>query len=74
MARDKKTDPEAKDVCRNRRAFHDYEVSDRLECGLVLTGTEVKSLRVGQASIDTGLGILRASRGGACSWFSIWPL
>src|SRR5665213_2391820 len=52
MARDKKTDPEAKDVCRNRRAFHEYEVSDRLECGLVLTGTEVKSLRVGQASIE----------------------
>ena len=52
MARDKKHDPEARDICRNRRAFHEYEVSDRLECGLVLTGTEVKSLRVGQASIE----------------------
>ena len=43
---------EIKDVCRNRRAFHEYEVLDRLECGLVLTGTEVKSLRDGHASLD----------------------
>jgi SsrA-binding protein len=39
-------------ICRNKRAFHDYEISDRLECGLVLTGTEVKSLRDGHASLD----------------------
>jgi SsrA-binding protein len=34
-------------VCRNRRAFHEYEILDRLECGIVLVGTEVKSLRDG---------------------------
>ena len=57
MARsDKKSDTNERDVCRNRRAFHEYEVSDRLECGLVLTGTEVKSLRVGQASIEEAYG------------------
>lgn len=39
-------------VCRNRRATHDYEVLDRIECGLVLVGTEVKSLRDGHASLD----------------------
>jgi SsrA-binding protein len=39
-------------ICRNRRAFHEYEVSDTLECGLVLTGTEVKSLRDGSASLE----------------------
>ena len=38
--------------CRNRRAFHDYAISDTLECGIVLTGTEVKSLRAGQASLE----------------------
>jgi SsrA-binding protein len=36
---------EIKLVCRNKRAFHEYEVFDTLECGIVLTGTEVKSLR-----------------------------
>jgi SsrA-binding protein len=41
-----------KDVCRNRRAFHDYEVLERLECGVVLTGTEVKSLRDAHASLE----------------------
>lgn len=39
-------------ICRNRRAFHDYDILDRLECGLVLTGTEVKSLRQGKASLE----------------------
>jgi len=43
---------DVKDVCRNRRAFHDYEVLERLECGIVLTGTEVKSLRTQGASLD----------------------
>jgi SsrA-binding protein len=39
-------------ICRNKRAFHDYAISDRLECGIVLTGTEVKSLRDGSASLE----------------------
>ncbi len=39
-------------VCRNRRATHDYAVTDTIECGLVLVGTEVKSLRDGHASLD----------------------
>ena len=51
MARDEHKD-EVRDVCRNRRAFHDYEILDRLECGLVLTGTEVKSLRDGHAMLE----------------------
>jgi SsrA-binding protein len=39
-------------VCRNKRAFHEYHIADRLECGLALTGTEVKSLREGSASLE----------------------
>ncbi len=39
-------------ICRNKQAFHEYEISERLECGLVLTGTEVKSLRDGHASLE----------------------
>ncbi|SPF67288.1 SmpB [Propionibacterium ruminifibrarum] len=38
-------------VARNRRALHDYAIGERLEAGLVLTGTEVKSLREGHASL-----------------------
>src|SRR5207245_553771 len=53
MAGSKKKDEEGiKLICRNKRAFHEYEVSDRLECGIVLTGTEVKSLRDGSASLE----------------------
>ena len=39
-------------ICRNKRAFHEYHISDALECGIVLTGTEVKSLRDGSASLE----------------------
>ncbi len=39
-------------VCRNRKATHRFQVLERLECGIVLTGTEVKSLRDQNASID----------------------
>jgi SsrA-binding protein len=54
MARDKKKDEGEgiQVVCRNKRAYHEYEVQDSLECGLVLTGTEVKSLRDGHASLE----------------------
>ncbi len=38
-------------IANNRKAFHDYEVLDKLEVGLILLGPEVKSLRVNQASI-----------------------
>lgn len=52
MARTDRTKDDTSDICRNRRAFHEYEVFDRLECGIVLTGTEVKSLRDGHAGLE----------------------
>jgi SsrA-binding protein len=52
MGREKAGDDAIKVVCRNRRAFHDYEVLDRMECGVVLVGTEVKSLRDGIADLE----------------------
>ncbi len=36
----------------NRRARHEYHLSDRVEAGLVLTGTEVKALRTGKATLQ----------------------
>jgi len=39
-------------VALNRKARHDYEIEDTFEAGMVLTGTEVKSLRQGRASIQ----------------------
>ena len=38
-------------VAQNRKARHDYHLGDRFEAGMVLTGTEVKSLRAGRASL-----------------------
>ncbi len=50
MAKDK--NPNLKTIADNRKARFSYEVLDTLEAGLVLTGTEVKSLREGQANIQ----------------------
>jgi SsrA-binding protein len=43
-------------IARNRRARHDYAIEDTVEAGLVLTGTEVKSLREGRATLTDGFG------------------
>ncbi|BCH33887.1 SsrA-binding protein [Mesorhizobium sp. L-8-10] len=48
----KKNDPNNRTVAENRKARFSYEVVDTVEAGLVLTGTEVKSLRQGQANIQ----------------------
>ena len=54
MARGSKKGEEdgVKVICRNKRAFHEYEILESLECGVALTGTEVKSLRDGHASLE----------------------
>src|SRR5688500_4931374 len=52
MAKADKDTDDVKVVTRNRRAAHEYELSDRLECGVVLVGTEVKSLRDGHCVLD----------------------
>jgi len=41
-------------VASNRKAYHDYAVEDVFEAGMVLTGTEVKALRAGRASLVDG--------------------
>jgi len=41
-------------IASNRRAFHEYNIGEKLEAGISLTGTEVKSLREGQASLQDG--------------------
>ncbi len=51
MAPRKKSDPNNKTVAENRKARYNYAVEDTLECGVVLEGSEVKSLREGKANI-----------------------
>ncbi len=38
-------------VCQNKKAYHDYEILEKVEAGIVLLGTEVKSLREGRANL-----------------------
>lgn len=51
-------------VATNRRARHDYQILERFEAGLVLTGSEVKSLRQGRASLNEAFARVR----GAEAW------
>src|ERR1700736_993042 len=43
-----------RDIAVNRRAYHDYFIDEKYEAGLVLTGTEVKSMRAGRANLRDG--------------------
>lgn len=62
MAHSKKNEEEdIRVVCRNKRAFHEYAILDKLECGIVLTGTEVKSLREGTANLEDAYGKIEGS-------------
>jgi SsrA-binding protein len=51
--------PEIESIAKNRRARHDYAIIDTWEAGLVLTGSEVKSLREGKANLSDAYGIVR---------------
>jgi SsrA-binding protein len=75
--------PAIKTVATNRKAFHDYFIEDRAEAGLVLTGTEVKSLREGRAQLKDSYVAFRAGEAflvgahispyGAGSWTNHLP-
>ncbi len=60
MAKAAKKDKQGGDgtvnICRNRRAMHDYAIHDTIECGIVLVGTEVKSLRAGYGNLEDSYG------------------
>jgi SsrA-binding protein len=51
--------PEHLSIAKNRRARHDYSILDTYEAGIVLTGSEVKSLRDGKANLSDAYGHVR---------------
>ena len=53
-----KAKPARKVIATNRRARHDYTIEDTLEAGIMLTGTEVKSLRDGRATLTDGYAMI----------------
>ncbi len=46
-------------ICNNKKAFHDFFIEEKLEAGMVLTGTEVKSLRMGKANLNDSFALVR---------------
>lgn len=39
-------------ICQNKKAYHDYFIIEEYECGIVLTGTEIKSVRLGHVNLQ----------------------
>ncbi|HKT35106.1 MAG TPA: SsrA-binding protein SmpB [Nitrospira sp.] len=56
-----RTDPSEKVVATNRKAFHDYFIEERYEAGIMLQGTEVKSLREGRVNLQDSYASVRGS-------------
>ncbi len=54
----KKRDPAAGDVATNRRARHKFELVEKFEAGIVLRGSEVKSLRNGKAQMSDAYAVV----------------
>jgi SsrA-binding protein len=50
------------DIVSNRRAYHSYQILEKLEAGVVLTGTEIKSIRAGLANLSNAFA--RVEKGG----------
>jgi SsrA-binding protein len=48
-------------VCQNKKAYHDYFIEESVEAGIMLVGTEVKSLRLGQANLKDSYATVRGS-------------
>jgi len=46
------SDTGARDIAVNRRAFHDYDILEKVEAGIALTGSEIKSVRQGKVSLQ----------------------
>jgi SsrA-binding protein len=49
-----------KDVAVNRQAFHNYEIIEKFEAGIVLTGTEIKSARDGKVNLKDSYGLVKS--------------
>jgi len=59
MAKGKKRKAASGDVASNRQAAYRFNLLERFECGIVLTGTEVKSLREGKAQLKDSYAVVR---------------
>lgn len=46
-------------ICNNKKAYHDYFIEEKFEAGMVLKGTEVKSLRMGKANLNDSFALIK---------------
>ena len=49
-------------ICKNPTAYHNYEINEKLEAGIVLSGTEIKSIRNGKANLKDSYAMVKNRR------------
>jgi SsrA-binding protein len=47
-------------ICNNKKAYHEFFIEEKFEAGMVLTGTEVKSLRMGRANLNDSFAMIKS--------------
>jgi len=47
-------------ICNNKKAYHNYFIEEKFEAGMVLSGTEVKSLRLGKANLNDSFALVKS--------------
>lgn len=57
--KNQKPAPDIKVIATNKKAYHDYHIIDTLEAGMVLTGTEIKSIRLGRVNLRDAYVLIR---------------
>jgi ASC-1-like (ASCH) protein len=62
--------PMSAEISVNRKALRDYHILERMEAGIELKGTEVKSIRAGLANVTTPLRVSKAARSSSTMWTS----
>ena len=51
--------PNIKLIAKNPNAYHNYEIIEKIECGIVLTGTEIKSIRKGKVNLKDSFATIK---------------
>ena len=64
-----------KQIAKNPTAYHNYEIIDKIEAGIVLYGTEIKSIRAGKVNLKDSYAIIEKKQRSIClfnEYYTIW--
>lgn len=60
-------------ICKNPTAYHNYDINEKMEVGIVLSGTEIKSIRNGKVNLKDSYATIK-NRRNICHWYAYFSL